>query len=363
MVALRDLETPALVVDRAALERNIARMSANAKQAGLALRPHAKTHKSAEIAALQMAAGAVGIACATVAEADMLAAAGIGGLLLTTPVMGETKFARLARIHREHGIAVVVDHPRQVEALAKQLEAGGRPLPVAVDVDVGQARTGVTDVADGVRLAQMIAAQPQLAFAGIQGFAGHAQHVADPGERQRVARKAAQTLRNFVDALSCSGLAPALVTGSGTGTYRQDCDGPYNELQVGSYVFMDSDYARIVDETGAGPSFEPSLFVLATVVSVNRPGEGTVDAGTKALATNGPPPRHILGAPTGTTYRFAGDEHGILTLPKDQPAPALGQRVLIGATHCDPTVNLHAGYHVVADDGVEVWPVRARYGA
>lgn len=358
---LRDIETPALIVDRAALERNITQMAATAERAGLALRPHAKTHKSVEIARLQLAAGAIGIACATVAEAEMLAAADIGGLLLTAPVMGASKFARLTHINRTHGITVAVDHARQVEAIAAAMQPADKALAVVVDVDVGQLRTGVIDAGDGVRLAQMIAAQPQLRFAGIQGFAGHAQHIADPRERRQATAEAAETLRRQTEALTAAGLRPDLVTGSGTGTHAQDCDGPYNELQVGSYVFMDSDYARIVDERGAGPAFTPSLFVLATVVSVNRPGQVTVDAGTKALATNGPPPCHIVGAPQGATYRFAGDEHGVISIPAGAAAPQLGDRLLIGATHCDPTVNLHARYHAVGDRGVESWPIGARY--
>jgi D-serine deaminase-like pyridoxal phosphate-dependent protein len=231
-----------------------------------------------------------------------------------------------------------------------------------VDLDVGQVRTGVTGAAEGVRLAQTIAGHPKLEFAGIQGFAGHAQHMADPRERKTAADAAASMLRRFADALFEAGLKPGLITGSGTGTYTQDCGGPYNELQVGSYVFMDSDYARIVDETGAGPSFEPSLFVLATVVSVNRQGQVTVDAGTKALATNGPPPCHIIGVAKGAAYRFAGDEHGVITMPAGSTAPGLGERLLIGATHCDPTVNLHARYHVVGSGEPAVWPIGARYG-
>jgi D-serine deaminase-like pyridoxal phosphate-dependent protein len=360
---LRDVETPALVLDLSALKRNIARMSAIAKRAGLALRPHAKTHKSAEIAALQLEAGAAGISCATVAEAEMLAAAGIGGLLLTAPLMSASKFARIAALHRNVDISIVADHLRQIEILVRQLDASERRLSVLVDVDVGQRRTGVTSLDDGVALARAIAAEAKLQFAGIQGFAGHAQHVADPDERKRLADASARILREFIDALSRAGLPPKLVSGSGTGTYLQDCQGPYTELQVGSYVFMDSDYARIRDETGAGPAFEPSLFVLATVVSANRPGEVTIDAGTKALATNGPPPRHILGAPQGAVYRFAGDEHGVVSVPAGQKCPELGARLLLGATHCDPTVNLYARYHVVGEQGVQIWPICGRYDA
>jgi D-serine deaminase-like pyridoxal phosphate-dependent protein len=338
-------------------------MAATARQAAVALRPHAKTHKSPDIARLQLrAGGAVGIACATVAEAEALAAGGIGGLLLTSPVMGEAKLAHLARLNREKGLAVVVDHPAQVDAICGALQANDRVLEIAVDVDVGQARTGVTDIAAGVTLAQTIAQRPGLAFAGIQGFAGHAQHMADPAARRAAGAHAAATLRNFAAALTEAGLPPRLITGSGTGTHAMDAGAVYNELQVGSYIFMDADYDRIRDEQGQPFAFTPSLFVLATVVSANRPGQITVDAGTKALATNGPPPCLIIGAPPGARYGFAGDEHGVIALPPDAPAPGIGTRLLIGATHCDPTANLHAAYHVVNGDTVTTWPISGRYG-
>jgi D-serine deaminase-like pyridoxal phosphate-dependent protein len=358
--ALHGLKTPALVIDRESLEHNIARMAAGARRAGIRLRPHAKTHKSKHIAARQIDAGAVGIACATVAEAAALAAAGITGLLITSPVMGDAKFSLVAKLNRENGLAVVVDHTAQVEGLLPHLQAGDRPLQVIVDVDVGQARTGVTDLAHGLELAKAIVRTPQLVFAGIQGFAGQAQHIVDPTERRSAAAGAATILREFARALTRDGLAPDIVTGSGTGAYSYDAAGPYNELQVGSYVFMDADYARVVDDEG-GLSFSPSLFVLASVVSVNRPGQVTVDAGTKALATNGPAPCHLLGAPAASAYRFAGDEHGIIGIPPGQPAPEIGARVLIGATHCDPTVNLHSSFQVVSNDGIEEWPILGRY--
>jgi D-serine deaminase-like pyridoxal phosphate-dependent protein len=359
---LLQLETPALVLDRGALERNIQCMAETGRQAGVALRPHAKTHKSPHIALLQMRAGAVGIACATVAEAEALAAAGITGLLITSPMMGAAKFDRLARLNRNHGVTVVADDSAQVTGLLAALHPGDRRLRVAVDVDVGQARTGVTDLAAGVALARMIAAEPQLEFAGIQGFAGHAQHIIDPEGRKAATARSAATLMSFAKALGGAGLPPDLITGSGTGTYGLDARGPYNELQVGSYVFMDADYARIKDERGQGLSFAPSLFALASVVSTNRPGQVTVDAGTKALATNGPSPCVIIGAPNGTAYKFAGDEHGILTIPNGAPPPRLGARVLIGATHCDPTVNLHRSFNLFENGNVEQWPICGRYG-
>ena len=361
--ALRTLSTPCLVVDGAALERNIERMAATARRTGVMLRPHAKTHKSPDVAALQLRADCtVGIACATVAEADAMAAAGIGGLLLTTPVMGTEKFARLTRLNRTHGLTVVVDHPAQIDGLLSFMQAGDRPLGVAVDVDVGQARTGVTDLAAGVALARIIAERQELQFIGIQGYAGHAQHMVDPERRSAAVAYAAATLRAVADALTEAGLPPALITGSGTGTHEIDARGPYNELQPGSYVFMDADYSHIKDEQGQGLSFSPSLFVLTTVVSVNRPGEVTVDAGTKALATNGPPPAIYIGAPPGTNFKFGGDEHGIIAFPPGERAPAIGARLLIGATHCDPTVNLHASFNVVTGGDVKEWPIRGHYG-
>lgn len=362
--ALQALDTPALVIDAAALERNIAHMAETVRRRGIALRPHAKTHKSPDIARAQIAAGAVGICCATLAEAEAMSAAGIDGILLTAPTIGAARFERIAKLNRQRPLLVVVDHLSQVEGLARAMRNDDPPFGVLVDVDVGQQRTGVTTVADALAVAKAVAGSPRLRFAGVQGYAGHVQHIPDATGRKAAAEAASSILGSTAQALTGAGLKPGLITGSGTGAHMFDLDsGPYTELQVGSYALMDADYAAIKDEQGTGPDFLPALFVLGTVVSINRPGEVTVDAGTKALATNGPPPVHILGAPAGSTYRFAGDEHGIVTLPAGQPAPALGKRLLIGATHCDPTVNLHDRYHLVRDGSVTVWRIVGRYGA
>lgn len=359
--ALAGIATPALIVDESALECNIRRMAELARQFGVGLRPHAKTHKSAEIARRQIQAGAVGVACATVNEAEEMAAAGLAGLLVTAPTADQAKLARVAKLNREADLMVAVDHAVQVGRLLEVLQPGDPPLRLVIDTDIGHARTGIADVAAGVRLAQTIVQQPQLSLAGVQGYAGHVQHIADASERKAAAKGCSAKLRTFTDALRTSGLAPKLVSGSGTGAFLYERDGPYTELQAGSYVFMDADYARILDEAGQPPQFTPSLFVLATVVSGNRPGQVTVDAGTKSLATNGPPPCVLLGAPAGSTYRFAGDEHGIVSIPRDAESPPLGSRLLIGATHCDPTVNLHSSYHAVCEQGVEQWRILGRY--
>jgi D-serine deaminase-like pyridoxal phosphate-dependent protein len=363
VLPLSGVMTPALVVDAAALEANIARMASVAERAGVALRPHAKTHKSPEIARRQLEAGSIGIACATVYEAEDMAAADIGNLLITSPVVGRDKVARLANLHRRSPMTVALDHPRQAEGLSAALSAGDSPLNILVDVDVGQARTGIVGVEDAVALAQRIRADPRLRFAGLQAYAGNVQHLVDAHERQRAAAEAAGTVRAVVTRLRAVGLAPSIVSGSGTGTSAFDSrGGPYNELQVGSYVFMDADYGRVHELDGTNLPFERALFVIATVVSANRPGQVTVDAGTKALAVNGPMPDRFVGVADGSHYSFAGDEHGVIRLPPGAPQPCVGARVLIGVTHCDPTANLHSVYHVVVGDGALVpWPIVGRY--
>lgn len=358
---LLEIETPALIVDLPALERNIHGMAGVACRAGVALRPHAKTHKSPEIAALQIQAGALGIGCATIWEAEALSAAGIPGLLLTSPVMDRSKSSRVAALNRRHDLTVVVDHIEQVDGLIEALRPGDPPLRIVVDVDVGHGRTGVTDIAAGIGLVKYVASKPSLRFAGFQGFAGHVQHIQDAAKREDAAAKAAALLRTYSDASQRAGFPAELITGSGTGACRYDFGGPYNEVQPGSYVFMDSDYAQLKDENGTGLPFAPSLFVLATVVSINQLRQVTVDAGTKAIATNGPRPCHLLGVPAGAVYTFAGDEHGIISIPDGQPCPTLGSRVLIGATHCDPTVNLHSTLHPVIGDNVQKWSIIGRY--
>jgi D-serine deaminase-like pyridoxal phosphate-dependent protein len=294
---LREVDTPALVVDLAALRRNIEKMAAIARRSGVSLRPHAKTHKSVEIARLQIGAGALGIACATVGEVGMLAAAGIPNLLLTAPVVDPAKFARLAALNRTSPLTIALDHIEQLRAAAEAVARDQPPLSIVVDTDVGQARTGVISIAEGVALARAIASRPQLRFAGIQGFAGNAQHIPEPLARSAAAEKATAMLRDFAAALAEVNLRPEIITGSGTGTHVQDSVGPYTELQVGSYVFMDADYARIVDETGAGPPLEPSLFVMATVVSVTRLSSRTPSSDARSEPPGGLlPPSHHLAA-------------------------------------------------------------------
>jgi D-serine deaminase-like pyridoxal phosphate-dependent protein len=360
--ALRNVPTPALVIDEEALDRNIAAMGEIARRAGRSLRPHAKTHKSAVIARKQIDAGAIGICCATVPELQAMADAQIGGLLLTAPVQDAAKTDALAAIAKRTPITIAVDHPAQIAALAGKFPADIHPVGIVIDVDVGQRRTGVCEVQDTIAIAKLAASDRRFTFSGLQGYAGHVQHIPEFENRAREAARVSGLLGEHIAGLRNAGFAPLIVTGSGTGTHDLDlAHQPFTEIQAGSYVFMDADYARIRNRSGEGLPFECSLFMLTTVTSANRAGQVTVDAGTKSLAVNGPAPHLLFGAPEGSTFSFAGDEHGILSFPEASKPAELGSRILMSVTHCDPTVNLFSVMHAVTKTGeVEQWPVLGR---
>lgn len=360
--ALRDVPTPALVIDEETLDRNIAVMAEFAQRARRSLRPHAKTHKSIQIARKQIEAGAIGICCATLPELQALAEARFNGLLLTAPVQDLAKIEPLIGVAKKTPITVAVDHPSQITTLSGKLPADANPIGIIVDVDVGQKRTGVCDVHDTIAIAKLVAADTRLKFSGLQGYAGHVQHIPEFENRAREAARVSALLGEHIAGLRQAGFEAAIVSGSGTGTHDFDLEHqPFTEIQAGSYVFMDADYARILNRSGKGLPFVCSLFMLTTVTSANRPGQVTVDAGTKSLAVNGPPPHLLVGAPDGSAYEFAGDEHGILLLPEGSKVPKLGDRVLMSVTHCDPTVNLFSVVHAVSmSDEIAKWPVVGR---
>ncbi len=359
----RSLNTPALVIDLDRLDRNIAAMAAFAASRGVGLRPHAKTHKSADVARRQIGAGALGICCAKLGEAEALAAEGIGVLLVTSPIVTPQAIARLVALNAAiPELMVVADHPANVAALAAAAAALGKPLAVLVDIDPGVHRTGVPTPDAAVALARDIAQRPSLRYAGVQFYCGTLQHIAAYADRRRAVETSTAYLRWIVDMLADAGLAPPIVTGAGTGTHHIDAQlGVMTELQAGSYVFMDRQYGAC-DLQGAGtPAFEQALQIDASVVSANTPGMATLDAGLKAMATEAGPPGILAGADRTATTSFMGDEHSAIVPPVGHPAPRLGERVVLLPPHCDPTVNLYDAYHVVqADTLVDIWPVTAR---
>ena len=353
------LNTPALILDIAAFESNIARMAAFARKHGLALRPHGKSHKSADIARSQLAAGAVGLCCAKLGEAEALADEGIDGLHLTSPVVTAPAIARLTALsQRMASLSVVADHPDVVDALAIAAQ-GGPPLKVFVDIDPGIRRTGVASPQAAVALARRIAERPSLSYGGVQFYCGAQQHIQSFAERRNAIIERTGYLSICLNELAAAGLAPGVVTGGGTGSHVIDAElGVLTELQVGSYIFMDREYSECDLDGGGALPFQTALMVDARVISANAEGLVTIDAGLKAFSTDAGPATIIAGAGDGARYRFMGDEHGAVI---GTDLPDLGARITLGTPHCDPTVNLYDAYHVVRSEVLTaIWPVTAR---
>jgi 3-hydroxy-D-aspartate aldolase len=359
----RSLNTPALVLDLEMLDRNIAEMARFAKEHNVKLRPHSKTHKSADISKRQMASGALGVCCAKLGEAEALGAEGVESLHITSPIVTPQAITRLIALNgKVKELMVVVDHPANVDALADAAAKAGKPLTVVIDIDPGMHRTGVASPELVVELVQKVSKLKSLKYAGVQFYCGRHQHIIDFKERKAEIEERTAYLKGIVDRLVAAGLKPGIVTGSGTGTHFIDAKlGVFTELQVGSYVFMDHDY-NVCDLRGLDkPTFEQALQIDARVVSANTPGLVTVDAGLKAMATEKGPPVILKGAVEGSTTRFMGDEHLAVVAPEGKSPPGHGEQVILTPPHCDPTVNLYESYHIVKGDTlVDIWPVTAR---
>jgi 3-hydroxy-D-aspartate aldolase len=359
----RQLSTPALLLDLDMLDRNIATMAAHARKAGINLRPHSKGAKSIEIARRQVAAGAIGICCATLGEAEALAAGGIENLLITSPVVTQTMIDRLMALNgRSKGLLVVADNPDNVEALAQAGAATGQTLALVVEFDVGQGRTGTTSVEAAAALARRIKSSAHLRYAGVQAYYGHLQHIQAHADRKAAAAAQMARVKALLDHLRAEGLSPAIVTGGGTGTFDIDPDGHvYTEVQAGSYPFMDREYLEIAMTAGGSSPFAAALFVQTSVVSANREGLAIVNAGYKSFATEGGPPVVTQPELTSASYRLMGDEHGGVAYDAKGARLAIGDVVEFLTPHCDPTINLYDRYHCVRGDMlVEIWPVDAR---
>jgi len=355
------LSTPALIVDLPSLRENIAAMAAHCRALGLDLRPHTKTHKSVHLAKLQIEAGAVGVCCAKLGEAEAMVAGGVGRVLITSPVVAPFAVERLMRLNElADELIVVVDHIDNAHALDEAASVTGQSLRVLIDVDVGLHRTGIAPGTSLLALGKFVRDAKHLAFFGIQGYAGHIMHVHAFKERKTKSLEVMGLLKEARDALAAIGLDCPIVTGGGTGTIDIDPDaGVLTDIQGGSYLFMDKQYLDV--EGKSAPLFRPSLFVDTTVISVNTPGIATTDGGFKSFSTDADPPVIHAGAPEGTSYMFFGDEQGLLLYPDKDHSLPLGARVTCLTPHCDPTVNLYDHYHVVEEGRlVDIWPIEAR---
>jgi D-serine deaminase-like pyridoxal phosphate-dependent protein len=357
------LATPALVIDLDLLEGNIARMAAHARACGIALRPHSKTHKCSEIAKLQIAAGAPGVCVAKLGEAEALAEAGIDSILVTSPVVTGPAIARLVDLNSEiPGLISVCDNIAVAQRLAEAAVSRGKPLKLLVDIDPGLGRTGLRPGADAIALVRDIARNPAFELKGLQCYAGHLQHLESYNERRGKSLAALAELAGLARTLENESIALEIVSGGGTGTFDIDVDARIlTELQVGSYVFMDCQYNEVWEKSGGRAPFATSLFVQTTVISANRDGLATTDAGFKAFATDAGPPMIIAGAPAGASYFFFGDEQGGILYSSQEDKLQPGDVVVCAVPHCDPTVNLYDRFHAVRGDRLEaIWPIEGR---
>jgi len=349
-----EVDTPALILDKAKLTRNIRKMADFAAGGPAQLRPHAKTHKCVEIAQLQLDAGAVGITCAKVGEAEALAGGGIPDILIANEIVGPLKIARLVELAKRCTVTVAVDDAGNVRQLSEAAVAAGVTLRCYVEVNIGMDRCGVESGSPALALARQVAAAPGLLFCGLQAYEGHLQNL-EPFEERRarteVDMRKALSVKEHIEA---AGLRVANVSGCGTGTHTITGRLPWmTELQCGSYATMDAQYAAV-----GGADYENALTVLATVISKPRPGKAIVAAGLKAITPELGDPAVLL---DGATWLDFSEEHGEITLEGPAQELRVGDKIELIPRHGCTTVNLYDQYHVV-EDGVltEVWKVAAR---
>jgi 3-hydroxy-D-aspartate aldolase len=356
-----DVDTPALLLDETRLHANIAILQQQAASSGLALRPHAKAHKCAHVARLQMEAGAVGLCAAKLGEAEAMADGGITDVLVTTPIVGPLKIGRLMRLAQRITVRVVVDDERNVHELARAASAAQIVLRVVIEVDVGQHRCGVDSGLRAAALAHCIHAQASLTLAGVQGYQGSLQCQADYAERRRGIVAAMDALAQSVNAIREAGFAVPVITGGGTGSFPIDrVLGCLTEVQPGSYVTMDSAY-NAIDwcEAGGRMPLRAPLSILASVVSCATPGRAIIDVGWKAASSDGHVP--VCRDRPDLIFEFAGDEHGLLTSSTGSLDLVPGDRIELMPGHCDTTVNLYDRFVVHAGGRVQaIWPIEAR---
>jgi len=340
-----DIQTPALVIDLDALERNIRKMGAFAKAHHMHLRVHAKTHKSLDIAKLQIEIGnATGICCQKVSEAEVFARGGIRDVMITNQIRDLTKIDRLARLPTLGArVLVCLDDPANVADLSAAAIHHGTLIECLVEIDCGAERCGVTAIPAIVEIARAIVAAPALKFGGLHAYQGAMQHLHSYGDREAKIDAAVAMVKKAVAALTNEGMACQIVTGGGTGRYPfEAASGVYNELQCGSYAFMDADYGRLLDRDGRrldSSEWENALFLLTSVMSHPKPDKAVCDAGLKVQSVDSGLP--VMFGRQDVTYVACSDEHGVIDDP--QGLLRVNEKLRLVPGHCDPTCNITIG--------------------
>lgn len=352
------VDTPALILDLDAFERNMKRLQDAVNQAGVRLRPHAKSHKCPEIALRQIQLGAVGICCQKVSEAAVFVDAGVSDILITNQVVGEKKVAHALDLATRARIGVLVDHEAQISAFADASKKRQVFIDIYLEIDVGMGRCGVASIERAVAMAQQIDTAPYLNFMGLQCYHGSAQHYRLPEERQQAIAAVCAKAAAAKAAIEQVGIPVERISGAGTGSVMLESQSKlFNEVQAGSYILMDRDYATNQRDPSDLP-FEHALFVKTAVLSHPSNNRAVVDAGLKASSVDSGMP--VVWQRSDAKYIKASDEHGVLELAPDSSL-GLGDYLLLVPGHCDPTVNLYDELVAIRGDRVEaIWPVAAR---
>lgn len=357
-----ELDTPALCVDLDALEANIASMQSRLAAKGLGTRPHAKTHKSADIARKQLAAGALGLCTSKVSEAEALMAAGIGTICMTTTNPSPSKIRRAIALSKKSPEFIhAVDEASNARDLDAAAKAAGVVASVVIDVAVGT-RSGIPAGDDAIALAETIARLPHLRLRGMLSYDGGAQHITGFATRRTTTLANIEANVRVFETLKRKGLPMEIFSGGGTGTYNIQHEVPgFTDVQVGSYVFMDMQYLAIGNAAGAPvyDDFARSLSVVTTVLNNRFPGRLTTDAGAKALTLN-VPRAGVIGEPD-MDYNAGSDEFGVITVKQARKSYKIGDKLELVVPHCDPVVNLYDQIYGIRKDTVEaVWAITAR---
>ncbi|MFK7761761.1 MAG: 3-hydroxy-D-aspartate aldolase BhcC [Roseobacter sp.] len=358
-----EIQTPCLVLDLDALERNIKKMGDYAKSHGMRHRVHGKMHKSVDVALLQESlGGSVGVCCQKVSEAEVFARGGIKDVLVSNQVTQPAKIDRLARMPKLGARTICcVDMLGNVADLSEAAKRHGTEIECLVEIDCGAGRCGVTTTPQVVELAKAIDAAQGLKFAGIQAYQGAMQHLDSYDERKSKTQIAIDMVQDAVDTLKAEGLECDIVGGGGTGSYYFESNSNvYNELQCGSYAFMDADYGRILDKDGNRidrGEWENALFLLTSVMSHAKTDKAIVDAGLKAQSVDSGLP--VIFGRSDVEYVKCSDEHGVVADPDG--VLKVNDKLKLVPGHCDPTCNVHDWYVGVRGGKVEsIWPVSAR---
>ena len=369
-----DFNTPSLILDINKMKKNILNMSKYCNDNNIKLRPHAKSHKMSKLAKMQIKYGALGICVATLYEAEVMSKEKIPGILLTTPLSNNFDKKRIKKLINNKDFFLVIDNEFSIKYLTSICKSKNLKINVLIDCDIMNiginkiSRTGAHSIKEIVKLAKIVKKNKYLNYTGITAYAGDLQHIEEYKERNKEILFRNKYLRKIIKSLNKESLTPNIVSGGGTGSHDTDIKSKlYSEIQPGSYVFNDVEYDQIYMNKNNKNIFSSSLFVASTIISKINNSKYIINAGLKAFSTDSKFLPKPIGKniPINTSYKYMGDEHGMIILPKNYKySLKIGEKIYIQPPHCDPTINLYDKCNIISKGKIiDVWNIDARgYG-